>query len=53
VLVAIAHSAGGNFRLVQRLFSHFERVMQISQLRMISQEAVEVARACLVIGPTG
>jgi hypothetical protein len=51
--VAIARSAGGNFRLVQRLFSQFERVMQISQLHKISQEAAEAARACLVIGPTG
>ena len=49
-LAAIARVTGGNFRLVQRLFSQIERVLEINQLRMISQEDVEAASG-LVIGP--
>ena len=49
-LAAIARITGGNFRLVQRLFSQIERVLEINQLHTISQEVVEAARQSLIIG---
>jgi hypothetical protein len=51
-LVAIGRITGRNFRLVQRLFSQIERVLEINQLQMISQEVVEAARESLIIVPT-
>ena len=50
-LAAIARITGGNFRLVQRLFSQIARVLEINRLRTITREVVETARASLVIGP--
>lgn len=50
-LAAIARITGGNFRLVQRLFSQIARLLAINQLRTISKEVVEAAREQLVIGP--
>lgn len=48
-----SRSTGGNVRLVQRLFSQVERVLEINHLQMISQKVIEAARESLVIGPTG
>jgi DNA transposition AAA+ family ATPase len=40
----------GNFRLIQRLFTQIERVLEINQLNSITNEVVEAARDSLVIG---
>jgi hypothetical protein len=41
---AVIRITSGNFRLVQRLFSRIERVLQINELRTITKEVVEAAR---------
>ncbi|WAH36483.1 AAA family ATPase [Alicyclobacillus dauci] len=49
-LSAITRITGGNFRLVHRLFTQIERVMEINELKNITKEVVETARSNLVIG---
>ena len=51
-LAAIARITGGNFRLVQRLFTQIERILRINQLRSVTKEVVEAARETLLIGAT-
>lgn len=41
---------GGNFRLIQRLFTQIERILEINHLQTITTEVVEAARDSLVIG---
>jgi DNA transposition AAA+ family ATPase len=50
VLNAIARVTGGNFRLVQRLFSQIERVLTINGLANVTTEVVDAASETLVIG---
>lgn len=49
-VAAIIRITGGNFRLLQRLFSQIERVMLINELRYVTKEVVESARELLIIG---
>lgn len=49
-LSTILRITGGNFRLLQRLSSQIERILEINQLRTITKEVVETARESLVIG---
>jgi hypothetical protein len=41
---------GGHFRLLTRLLTQIERVLQVNDLHVISNEVVEAARDGLVIG---
>jgi DNA transposition AAA+ family ATPase len=50
-LAAIARITGGNFRLLQRLFTQLERILRINQLHSVTKGVVEAARETLVIGP--
>ena len=49
-LASIIKITNGNFRLIQRLFSQIERILEINQLTSITTEVVEAARDSLVIG---
>jgi DNA transposition AAA+ family ATPase len=50
-MAAIARITHGNFRLVQRLFSQMQRIMEINGLTEVTEDVVQAARETLVIGP--
>jgi len=50
-VAAIVRITGGNFRLIQRLFTQIERLLQINEMRTVTKEVVEAARESMVIGP--
>lgn len=49
-LASIIKITNGNFRLIQRLFTQIERILEINQLTSITTQVVEAARDSLVIG---
>ena len=50
-MAAIIRITAGNFRLLTRLIAQMRRIMRVG-LQTITQEVVEAARECLVIGIT-
>ena len=50
VLHTVMRMTGGNFRLMQRLLSQIDRVLEINELTTITKEVVEIARQSLIIG---
>jgi len=51
-MAAISRITRGNFRLLHRLFVQIERILQINELQVITEDVVEAARSTLVIGAT-
>ena len=51
-MTAIIRITGGNFRLLQRLFTQIARVLAINHVERVTKEVVEAARESLVIGTT-
>ena len=51
-VAAMIRITAGNFRLLHRLLTQIGRILKVNELQTITQEIVEAARACLVIGTT-
>lgn len=51
-MAAILRITSGNFRLLHRLCTQIGRILKVNDLQTVTQEAVEAARTCLVIGTT-
>ncbi|MFL5707032.1 MAG: hypothetical protein ACJ8AG_30060 [Ktedonobacteraceae bacterium] len=51
-IATILRITRGNFRLMQRLLTQIERILQINERRTVTKEVVEATRENLVIGLT-
>jgi hypothetical protein len=49
-MARLIRMTGDNFRLLTRLLTQIERVLEVNELQLISIEVVEAARDSLVIG---
>jgi DNA transposition AAA+ family ATPase len=49
-MATIIRSTGGNFRLINRLCSQVERILQINHLTVVTTQIVEAARCFLLVG---
>jgi hypothetical protein len=51
VIASLIRMTGGNFRLLTRLLTQIERVLDVNDLHLVTNAVVEAARDSLVIGP--
>jgi hypothetical protein len=50
VIAKLIRMTGGNFRLLTRILTQIERVLDVNQLHTVTPQVVEAARDSLVIG---